>query len=302
MNVSTRQLGAFLHIARLQSFTKAAEQVHISQAGLSMMVKELEEQLGMRLFDRTTRSVALTDAGRRFQPVATRVMEELASMNPVLTETHARMVGTLRVAATPLVSASLLPSVFKSFGASHPDVAIHLADAELGEVRRRVLEGEADLGLGFFFKPAVGMARTPMFRFRLMRVSPPDGDRIGLEGSVPWTSLAHARLIGLPPGNPIQMLIESHLKAIGRANEDRPVVNLFSTIIGMVEAGLGTAVIPSFALADCLRHGVRVAMLAKPAAYIDLFCATRRGAGAKPIAIDFATALKQAIPSLVMHD
>lgn len=223
-------------------------------------------------------------------------------MSTVLSEARAKMVGTLRIAATPLVSASMLPAVFKSFGASHPDVAIHLADAELGEVRRRVLEGEADLGLGFFFKPAVGMVRTPLFRFRLMRVSPPEGERTGLEGSVPWTSLTHARLISLPPGNPIQTLIESHLKAIGRANEERPVVNLFSTIIGMVEAGIGTAVIPSFALADCLRHRVRVAMLTKPVAYIDLFCASRRGAGAKPIAVDFATSLRQAIPSLVMHD
>ena len=276
--------------------------MHISQAGLSMMVKELEEQLGSRLFDRTTRSVALTDAGRRFQPVAARVIDELTAMSAVLGEARERTVVTLRIAATPLVSASLLPAVFKSFGTRHPDVALHLVDAELGEVRRRVLDGEVDLGLGFFFKPAAGVIRTPLFRFRLMRVSPPEGDRVGLGASVPWTSLTHARLIGLPAGNPIQMLIESHLKAIGRANEDRPVVNFFGTIIGMVEAGLGTAVIPSFALADCLRHRVRVSMLTQPAAHIDLFCATRRGAGAKPIATDFAAALRQAIPSLVMHD
>jgi DNA-binding transcriptional LysR family regulator len=302
VNVSTRQIRAFLQIARLQSFTKAAEQVHISQAGLSMMVKELEEQLGSRLFDRTTRSVALTEAGRRFQPVAARVMEELTTVSATLGEVSERTVGTLRIAATPLVSASLLPSVFKSFAKSHPGVTLELVDAELGEVRRRVLEGEADIGLGFFFKPAAGVVRTPLFRFRLMRVSPPDGGRVGVEGSAPWSSLVHARLISLPHGNPIQSLIESHLKAIGRANEDRPVVNFFGTLIGMVEAGLGTAVIPSFALTDCLRHRVRVAMLTKPSAAIDLFCATRRGAGTKPIATDFAAALRHEIPSLVMHD
>jgi molybdenum-dependent DNA-binding transcriptional regulator ModE len=110
MNINTRQLKAFVQIARLQSFTKAAEQVHISQAGLSMMIKELEGQLGSRLFERTTRSVTLTDAGRRLQPVASRVIEELESVGSAIGEANAKAVSTLRVAATPLVSASLLPS------------------------------------------------------------------------------------------------------------------------------------------------------------------------------------------------
>jgi len=302
MNLSTRQLEAFLHVARLQSFTKAAECVHISQAGLSMMVKELEEQVGIRLFDRTTRSVTLTEAGRRFQPVAARAVEELGSVVAVLGESNARAASTLRIAATPLVSASLLPAVFKEFARLHPEMTIVLADAELGEVRRRVLEGEADIGLGFFFKPAAGIVRSPLFRFKLMRVDPADGSRVGLERSAPWSSMANSRLIGLPPDNPIQTLIEAHLAEIGRAHEDRPAVNLFATLIGMVEAGLGTAVMPSFALVDCLRHRVRVAMLSKPAAHIELYLASRRGAERKPIAVEFATALQRAIPALVRHD
>ena len=302
MNISTRQLQAFLEIARLQSFTKAAERVHISQAGLSMMVKELEEQIGTRLFDRTTRSVMLTDGGRRLQAVASGAVQELEALATSFGALNARAVSTLRVAATPLVSASLLPSVFKAFALSHPKVVIQLADVELGEVRRRVIEGEADIGLGFFFKPAVGMARSPLFRFRLMHVSPAQPNRAGLAGSVPWKALADATLISLPRDNPIQILIEDHLAAIGRAHEDRLVVNLFGTIVGMVEAGLGTAVIPSFALADCLRHRVRVAMLVRPTVHIDLYLARRRGADVKPVAADFAAALQRAIPALVMHE
>jgi LysR family carnitine catabolism transcriptional activator len=303
MNINVRQLQAFLEIARLQSFTKAAERIHISQAGLSMMIKELEDQVGSRLFERTTRSVTLSDAGRRLQPVAARVVEELESVASALGEIDAKAVSTLRVAATPLVSASLLPSVFQGFKASHPEVAIKLVDAEIGEVRRRVLEGEADLGLGFFFKPAVGMVRAPLFRFQLMRVSPATSARpAGLGGGVPWTSLRTAKLISLPPENPIQTLIETHLKPLGRAHEERSVFNLFGTIISMVEADLGTAVIPSFALAECLRHQVRVEMLVKPTAHIDLYLASRRGVSTKPVAAEFAAALQRAIPSLVMHD
>jgi DNA-binding transcriptional LysR family regulator len=299
INTGTRQLRAFLEIARLQSFTKAAERIHISQAGLSMMVQELEAQFGTRLFDRTTRSVGLTEAGRRLQPIATRVIDELDAVGAAIGDVHANAVSTLRIAATPLLSASLLPPVLQQFATTRPWVSVSVADVELGEVRRRVLEGEADLGLGFFFKSATGMSRTPLYRFRLMRVSPADDERIGLRPSVPWTSLTGLPLIGLPADNPIQSLIESHLATIGRANENRPALHFFGTIIAMVEAGLGHAVIPSFALAECLSRRVQVAMLTRPDVHIDLYLATRRGTTPKPAVEEFASELQRAIPALV---
>ncbi|MCJ0764031.1 LysR family transcriptional regulator [Variovorax terrae] len=70
MNLNGRQLLAFLEISRLKSFAKAAERIHLSPSGMSMLVKELEDQVGARLFERTTRSVTLTDAGRRLMPAA----------------------------------------------------------------------------------------------------------------------------------------------------------------------------------------------------------------------------------------
>jgi DNA-binding transcriptional LysR family regulator len=65
MNLSMRQMRAFLHVARIGNFTRAAERAHMTQAGLSTLVREMERQLGARLFDRTTRMVSLTTAGRR---------------------------------------------------------------------------------------------------------------------------------------------------------------------------------------------------------------------------------------------
>jgi DNA-binding transcriptional LysR family regulator len=76
MNVSTRQLQAFLAIARQSSFTRAAEEIFVTQAGLSLMLKDLEAQVGARLFDRTTRSVRLTPAGEALLPTARRMMAD----------------------------------------------------------------------------------------------------------------------------------------------------------------------------------------------------------------------------------
>jgi DNA-binding transcriptional LysR family regulator len=294
MNWNQRQLQAFVEVCRLQSFSRAAEQVAISQAGMSMLIRELEEQIGARLFDRTTRSVTPTDAGRTLQPVAVRVLGDLAAVHAALAGTRALRETRLTVAATPMVSANLLPSVVRGFAQTHPGVRIELADVDVDGVRRRVLGGESEVGLGFFFRPALGMRRTPLCQFRLMSIGPAAAGRAGLGAPRAWKSLAALPLIALPAHNPIQSLIERHLAAIGRAHEERPTMNLIGTLIAMVEAGLGHAVLPSFALPQCLRHRVSVAMLGAPAVHIDLMLASRTGTRPSRVAADFAAALKVA--------
>lgn len=298
MNVSSRQLLAFLEAGRLGSFAKAADRVALSPSGMSMLVKELEDQVGARLFERTTRSVALTDAGRRLMPVAERLVEELQAVASVIQGTEAAVRTRLDVAATPMVSASLMPRVVHDFASRHPQVRVHLADVDVAAVRSRVLEGEADIGLGFFVKPAAGLVRQPLCKFRLMRVSPPGSGPDGVGPSRPWSSLAGLPLVGLPADNPVQVLIDQHLSRVARVARERPSVNLLGTVIGMVQAGIGHAVIPSFALDECLRHGLGVAMLVEPAVTLELVLLTRRGTPPKPAAQEFAAALKQAAARL----
>lgn len=298
INVSSRQLQAFLEVGRLSSFARAAEQVHLSPSGMSMLVKELEEQVGARLFDRSTRSVTLTDAGRRLQPVAERIVAELRAVDEVLGGSEAAVRSRIDVAATPMVSASLLPEVISAFNQSHPQVQVHLADVDVSVVRQRILEGEADIGLGFFIKPAVGLLRQPLCRFRLMRIRPPDAGPAGLGPSQAWGSLADLPLISLHSDNPIQNAIEKHLARIGRAHEERPRMNLIGTLIAMVRAGRGHAIVPSFALADCLRQGLKVSMLIHPTVHIELHVVSLRGTQPKAAATAFASAVKKAAARL----
>ncbi|HEY8357452.1 MAG TPA: LysR substrate-binding domain-containing protein, partial [Ramlibacter sp.] len=200
----------------------------------------------------------------------------------------------LDVAATPMVSASLLPEVMRAFAQSHPQVQVNLADLDVSLVRGRVLEGHADMGLGFFVKPAPGLSRQALCKFRLMRVSPPAAGFSGLAASQPWSHLAGLPLVGLPVDNPIQAVIEKHLQHIGRGHEERPRMNLIGTIIAMVRAGRGHAIIPSFALEEGLRQGLGVAMLRDPVVHLELYLVSRRGTQPKPAALDFAAAVRQA--------
>lgn len=270
----------------------------MTQAGLSIMIREMEKQLDCRLFDRTTRMVVLTDAGRDLLPVAQRVVGDLEEVVSKLGVAGRRARQTLRIAATPMISSNILPQVFQRFKDSHPHVELRLVDTDLQQVEALVAGGEADLGLGFFFKPLAGLERAPVGKFRLMRVAPDESGPGRPIGAAPWTSLRDAPLIGLPPSNPIQRLIEPHLEKIGRGNEDRPCFNFFETLISMVEAGAGTAVIPTFALVACHRHRVATDLLVKPAVSVDLYQVTRRGFKVPAVMEAFRATLVQALPAV----
>ncbi|RYD87703.1 MAG: LysR family transcriptional regulator [Sphingobacteriales bacterium] len=156
MNVSTRQLRAFLAVARLQSITRAAEHIHLSQAGLSLLLREMETQLGLRLFDRTTRSVALTEGGRQLLPAAERMLAEWSDITARLDKLSVDVARTLTVAATPLVCSSVMPVVLKTLRQQRPDIAVVVRDVERSQIEALVLSGEVDMALGILFKAGSG--------------------------------------------------------------------------------------------------------------------------------------------------
>jgi DNA-binding transcriptional LysR family regulator len=292
MHLSSRQLLAFLEVVRLRSISKAAECIPMSQSGMSMLIKELEDQIGARLFDRNPRSISLTDSGRELLPVAQRIVQELRDLSSAIRGTEAVKRARLKVAATPMVSMSLLPEIVREFSKSNAQVDITIADVDVHAVRQRVLDGDADIGLGFFVKPAVGLLRQPLCRFRLMCISPAASNRSTRPSSRPWSSLRDLPLIGLPADNPIQSLVEAHLAQNGWTCEQRQVVNFISTVIAMVRAGLGHAIIPSFAIEECKRHGLQISMLTAPVVNLDLYLVTRRGTQPKSTSLEFTARLK----------
>lgn len=298
MHVSSRQLMAFLEVVRLRSFSKAAEQIPMSQSGMSMLIRDLEEQVGARLFDRNPRSVTLTDAGRGLMPVAQRIVQDLRGLGSMIEGSEAATRSRLDVAATPMVSMSLLPDLMREFTISHPQVSLSVADVDVNSVRQRVLDGEADIGLGFFVKPAVGLLRRPLCKFRLMCISPPESKNGRRRQPRSWSALRDLPLISLPPDNPIQSLVESHLVQIGRSPGQRQSVHFIGTLIAMVRAGLGHAVIPSFAIDECKRHGLEINMLSDPEVYLDLYLVSRRGTRPKSSALEFAARIEAAAMKL----
>lgn len=295
MNLSQRQLQAFLDIARLRSFTRAAERLHITQSGLSAMMRDLETQLNCRLFDRTTRSVELTAAGLQLVPVATRILTELTSVSDSINQIATRARRILTVGATPMIASSVMPPACAAFGRQYPDISLRLRDIGRQQIQDGVASGDLDAGFGAFFKPTSGIERIALADFALAYVmrapQRAGGARRGQIGQTKWSELRDKPLIGLPPSNPIQELIEKQLKRIGRGDEERPVYENFQTMLAMVEAGFGVAVLPSFIAPACQRYQVQLSILTAPVVSLSFYQITRKGS----LAAEGVAALAEAV-------
>lgn len=297
MNLTFRQLHAFIIAARLGSFTRAAEEIHVSQAGLSLMIKELEDQLGYRLFDRTTRSVWLTDAGTKFLPVVSRALQEIDAAAQQLSRAEEQAQHLLSVAATPLVCGTILPGVIQRLQETHPYIRLTVRDVERPALQSVVSSGEVDLGVGILVKAASGIVRHAVHELSLVCVASGDTQlkplRRRAAKCVSWAELSDAPLIGLPAENPIQQLINRELKETGQQNASKLTFENMLTIIGMVEAGLGLAILPSFVKAACLRYNVQVCELEAPRVPLDFYAITKQGTVTPPTVPVFVEALQK---------
>lgn len=143
MNVTLRQLRAYVEVVRSGGFTAAARKLHLTQSATSLLVQELEAQLGIQLVDRTTRRVAPTDAGSEFLFNAERI---LADVEHTLADTQDLVLkrrGRITIATTPLLASTFLPEAIAQFQESHPGITVRLADLPTENIMRMVQGGDA---------------------------------------------------------------------------------------------------------------------------------------------------------------
>jgi DNA-binding transcriptional LysR family regulator len=277
MNVSTRQLKAFVSAARHCSFSRAAEEVFITQSGLSVLIRELEAQLGFRLFDRTTRQVALTAHGNRFLAAAVPYLEGLEAVVADITQASTEAASRILVGAPPLTCAHFLPGAVVQFRKEQPAYRVRLFDHDLTTIAAMVKAGDLDVGLGMYMKPLPEVAAMPLVSLPLDAVWPADA-RVGKRRTtVRWADVGYEVLIGLPPDNPLQQLISKTLQTVRRRRPPDIVVNYFDTQIALAEAGEGVAIVPGWARRACRNRNVIVTRLVDPLVDVKLYQIYARG-------------------------
>ena len=290
VDYTSRQLRAFLLVAQHQNFTRAAEALFITPSGLSVLIRELEHQLGFRLFDRTTRHVALTAHGSQLLAVARRSLDELDTAMSRIVQTARETGETLSVGAGLVHAANVFPAAIREFRSRRPNVRIQLFDADATSIVERIQAGGLDIGFGFF-KGAPGVSRTRFFRFPLMVIHPENGTS-PRRGSITWSALKGERLILQAPPAPLRQLIDEHLAQAGVDARSAMQVNRLDTLIAMVEVGEGTGIVSASTLPVCRHRNVVMTRLVNPVVLVDFYQIRNRGRKLSSAAEEFSTFLQ----------
>src|SRR5689334_3576213 len=141
------QLEAFLQVAHHRSFSRAAEALFLTQPSVTARIQSLEREIGERLFERTGRSVTLTDAGTAFMPHAQRALTAVQEGTDAIEAVRHGEVGSLRIGASPSIATYVLPGVLTHFRQTRPRVHVHLTTGTSEEVVEKLLAGEIHVAL-----------------------------------------------------------------------------------------------------------------------------------------------------------
>lgn len=147
INITARDLRAFIAVARTLSFSQAAQQVHLSQSALSTLIVRMEESLGARLFDRTTRAVELTAAGTVLASHAEQLLAEWVRTVGAVRDVASVRRGSVAVAALPSLAAGIIPRLFRAFSRQYPEITLKLVDALSEPAFELVRQGQVDFAL-----------------------------------------------------------------------------------------------------------------------------------------------------------
>lgn len=244
MNISLRQLRVFLAVSRQQHFRRAAESLHLSQPAVSRHVAELEAELGLKLFDRNTREVVPTEAGRYLESAIGRVLDELEGVLAHVHSESERRRGKVHVASVPTLSAGLMPQCIAVCAKKFPGLTIQLHDQAQTLVLDGVRGGEVDFGVAIEPPDSGEFDSELILRDPFVLVCRPDHPLAALD-RVPWRKLRGQPLILLDYSSGSRRLIDQALASRGIEPDVVQQTGHTHTAFRMVEAGLGISVSPA---------------------------------------------------------
>ncbi|HEY8357725.1 MAG TPA: LysR family transcriptional regulator, partial [Ramlibacter sp.] len=271
-----RQLRAFRAVYHLRKLSAAAEQLSLTQSAVSVLIRQLEDGLGTRLFDRTTRSLRPTSAATEALAIAERVLRDVDSLGAGLRDLSALRRGRVSVAITPTLGEILLPAVVRRFTQAHPGIRVVIDDCSPDQFVSRVVGEHVDLGIGSPERAAADVDTRKLLADTLAFVCREDHP-LAKRRQLRWADLGGEPLITVRPGYGIRPLVDG---AAAQAGVQLDVVNdvtFLSTALWMVEAGLGAAVMPSAYVRRDQHPTLVVRKLYAPVVSRDISVITKRG-------------------------
>ena len=243
------ELQAFVATAENSSFRIAAERLCLSAPALSRRVERLEEALGAKLLERTTRHVQLTAIGQEFLTEARAALEGLETAVQRVSDQALPRRGLVTVACIPSIANHLLPKALRAFAAEYPEVQVHVIDENASHVLDAVVRGRADFGVSFTGSQEPGIQFETWTRERYV-LAMLRSHAWACRSEIVWSELAGERLVSVSNQSSNRLLLDQVMAGLLHRPMAWYECNHVSGALALVEGGLGMAVIPQLALPE----------------------------------------------------
>jgi len=247
INYDLHDLEAFVAVAERASFSQAASDLFLSQSALSRRIEKLEEGLGVKLFERTTRRVQLTNVGQAFLVNVRTALDGLEDAVLGVADLAAHRTGTVTLACVPSAVWHFLPEVLKQFSERFPRIRVRVHDESAQDVLNLVLAGEADFGINFTGAEEAEIVFEPIYEERYvlaMRHDHPLARRKKLN----WKDTVRERYISVAKSSGNRSVIDAALAGVEKHPPIFCEVNHVSGVLALVEAGMGVAAVPGLSV------------------------------------------------------
>ncbi len=295
MNPTIRQMRALVAVARTGSFTLAAELLHVTQSALSGQIKELELLLGVKVVERSTRRVQLSDVGRELAPLFDKMLQDLDGAMSDIASRKALRKGVVRVAAPQMMSCTLLPQVIAAYREQYPEVQVKLVDCPVDNVAGRVFSGEVDVGIGPERDCPAEIDAQPLCELPFVIVCPPQHP-LARRRAVGWSDVGAHPFIALQGQFTERLLRDMHLR--DQSFSPYHEVTFMTTALAMVAAGLGITACLPYAAPMVELYGLKMRRLTAPDLTRKFFLYTKATRSPSPATSRFIELLGESVRAL----
>lgn len=247
------QLEAFLQVAHHRSFSRAAESLFLTQPSVTARIQSLEREIGERLFERTGRSVTLTDAGRAFMPHAQRALTAVQEGTDAIESVRHGDIGSIRIGASSSIATYVLPGILKHFRETRPRVHVHLSTGQTEDIVEKLLAGETHVAVARLTQhPEVESLH--LYNDDLALVVAPSHP-FASRGRVTIAEAGREPFLFFERSSSYHSLIYSMFLRVGVVPESVMELDSMEATKHMVEAGLGVAILPVVSVERGIREG-----------------------------------------------
>lgn len=301
-NINHRHLSALLEVAKCQSFTQAAEQLHVTQSSLTATIKQLESSVGVKLLDRTTRRVQPTATGAAFLPIAQKLVSDFNAALNDLTACAQQQQGSVKIAAAPSILNSLLPAIITAYRQRFPAVGITLREEHASAIESSILANQVDFGIGGNHSNHPELHYLPILQDQYGVIS---ADVPVNTQHLSWQAIKAQPLIMLTRDNGIRTELDNAIRQgelILQLENNLIEASTTATLAVLIQQGLGVSVLPALAASTPAFREMAFTPLIQPTKNRELCLISRRGRALSPTGSELYQRISTYIQSMPLPE